>query len=369
MSSYFSSFSLNKFTDSISNAAHKTQDTLSNAISNIQLDDPQAMLSLKARKHHLQETLGTIEDISKLPPQYQFLEKKCDSLERVCRRMLLVTQTFEVEGYDYPPNLSESISDWWSSNKDGLFSFVNSSNRKETKPEPIGEADALATTSLAQAISKAARDSGEVLKGLKEEEKRASAPQENDEEEEEDQDISRSIKLFEAWADCEHKMDQGKAEMDSLMAKEFNSKLSNLVDTKFKNGRILRKKVEESRLKFDTMRYEVKLKEQQIAGRKEKGSDAAVAPNEDSAEHDESKPESTSAKTESSEHKLLEKLEDEFVSNTTEAVEVMGEITDSAELINLVKLFHNFQLLYHRQCVKELEGSLEQLNELETDAS
>ncbi|CEP60313.1 uncharacterized protein LALA0_S01e07844g [Lachancea lanzarotensis] len=368
MSSYFSSFSLNKFTDSISNAAHKTQDTLSNAISNIQLDDPQAILSLKARKHHLQETLGTIEDISKLPPQYQFLEKKCDSLEKVCRRMLLVTQTFEVEGYDYPPNLSESISDWWSTNRDGLFSFVNSSNKKETKPEPAKETDAPVTASFAQAISKAARDSGEVLKALKEEEKRASQPPEEDEEE--DQDISRLIKMFETWANCEHKMDQGKAEMDSLMVKEFNSKLSNLVDTKFKNSRVLRKKVEDSRLKFDTMRYEVKLKEQQAADVKETKPETANAQTEGSTEHNGSKAEETSAKaTESTEQKLLEKLEDEFVSNTTEAVELMGEITDSAELINLVKLFHNFQLLYHRQCVKELETSLEQLNELETETS
>lgn len=82
MSSYFGGFSFNKLTDTLTNAAHKTQDTLSTAIANIQLDDPQAILSLKARKHYLQETLGTIEDISKLPPQYQLLEKKCDSLEK-----------------------------------------------------------------------------------------------------------------------------------------------------------------------------------------------------------------------------------------------------------------------------------------------
>ena len=64
---------------------------------------------------------GTVSDISKLPPQYQFLEKKSDSLEKVCKRILLVSKTFEVEGYDYPPNLTESISDWWSLNKDGWF--------------------------------------------------------------------------------------------------------------------------------------------------------------------------------------------------------------------------------------------------------
>ncbi|SCU94908.1 LAME_0F09890g1_1 [Lachancea meyersii CBS 8951] len=392
MSSYFSNFSLNKFTDTISNAAHKTQDTLSNAISNIQLDDPQAILSLKARKHHLQESLGTIEDISKLPPQYQLLEKKCDALEKTCRRMLLVTKTFEVEGYDYPPNLSESISDFWSSNKDGLFAFVNSGSKKGSKSETVdkvSDADAATPASFSQAISKAAKDSRKVLKGLRDEEIKDSVV-EDDEGEEEEEDLSALIKMFELWSQCEHKLDQGKAEMDALMAKEFNYKLSNLVDDKFKNAQTLRKKVEGSRLKFDTMRYEVKLKEQKTVNGAEKDSEnsadkfsaaarageldsvtqteaTATSDAEEPQKPETAKTEEPTAGFESEEQELLEKLEDEFVSNTTEAVEVMGEITDSAELINLVKLFHNFKLIYHKQCVKDLENSLHELNELETE--
>ncbi|SCV06059.1 LANO_0H21198g1_1 [Lachancea nothofagi CBS 11611] len=371
MSSYFSSFSLNKFTDTITNAAHKTQNTLSTAIANIQLDDPQAKLSLKARKHYLQETLGAIEDISKLPPQYLFLEKKCDSLEKVCRRMLIVTKTFEVEGYDYPPNLSESLSDWWSSNKEGLFNFASS--KKETKPPTTtqsSDGDALVPKSFAQAISKAAKDSAEVLKFLREEEKNSSV----DDDDEEDEDVSPLIKMFEAWSQCQYKMDQGKSEMDTLMIKEFNHKLTNLVDDKFKNARTLRRKVEDSRLKFDTMRYEVKFTEQQ-ASAVEKSSlePAADSTNEtlDTASKVENEDatgvEKTLDSTESEAQKLLEKLEDEFVSNTTEAVEVMGEITDSSEIINLVKLFHNFQLVYHRQCVQDLENSMKLLNELDSE--
>ena len=58
------------------------------------------------------------------------------------------------------------------------------------------------------------------------------------------------------------------------------------------------------------------------------------------------------------ENKLLEKLEDEFVSNTTAAVETMEEITDSSEILGLIKLFQNFQLVYFRQCVQEVEANL-----------
>lgn len=356
MSNYFGGFSLNKLTNSITNVAHKTQDTLSTAIANIQLDDPQAKLSLKARKHYLQETLGTIEDISKLPPQYQFLEKKCDSLEKVCRRMLVVTKTYEVEGYDYPPNLSESLSDWWSSNKEGLFGFVSSS-KKEKKLEPAEDSkEALMPRSFAQAISKAAKDSGEVMTALKTEEQKASA-----EEDEEDEDITSLIKMFEAWSACQHNMDQSKAEMDALMVKEFNHKLTAFVEEKFKNARTLRKKVEDSRLKFDTMRYELKMAEEQGKTEEAAQQTESQKPQEDEAEASKDSDSSDEAQ------KLLEKLEDEFVSNTTEAVETMGEITDSAEIINLVKLFHNFQLIYYKQCVQNLETSINSLNELEGD--
>ncbi|SCU80002.1 LADA_0B04500g1_1 [Lachancea dasiensis] len=381
MSTYFSKFSLNKFADTITNAAHKTQDTLSSAIANIQLDDPQAKLSLKARKHYLQETLGTIEDISKLPPQYQFLEKKCDSLEKVCKRMLVVTRTFEVEGYDYPPNLSESLSDWWSSNKGGLFNFVSAGGNKEKEAgtssehdEPSSGADTLMPKSFSQAIAKAAKDSGEVFNGLREEERKSSV----EEEEDEDEDLTPLITMFEAWSQVQNKMDQGKTEMDNLMAKEFNSKLSSLIEEKFKNARTLRKKVEDSRLKFDTMRYEVKLTEQQKNAASQavndntsadSRKDVVEASQDGSEEPANSAPEASELVegAESEAQKLLEKLEDEFVSNTTEAVEVMGEITDSAELINLVKLFHSFQLAYHRQCAQDLENSLKVLTDLETE--
>lgn len=397
MSGYFSNFSLDKLTNTISSAAHKTQDKLSTAIANIQLDDPQAKLSLKVRKHYLQETLGAIDDISKLPPQYQFLEKKCDSLEKICRRMLVVTKTFEVEGYDYPPNLSESISDWWGANRSGLLSFMDGKKGEgsKAKAEEKDENEGFLPRSFAQALSKAAKDSGDVLRTLKDE--RKEPPQDEDEDEEED--INSLITMFEAWSKCEQKIDQEKAEMDSLMAKEFNKKLDKLINEDFKKVHSLRKKVEDSRLKFDTLRYELNLKEkeQQKAKAKEEENEkvdvvelnapeekaktegqetsegeehdlkADEKPSEDTASKIPESVENAEVDKEDPEHKLLEKLEDEFVSSTTEAVEIMGEITDSSEILSLVKLFHKFQLIYHRQCVQELEASTKILDGLDNE--
>ncbi|CAI4037001.1 hypothetical protein SMKI_16G2980 [Saccharomyces mikatae IFO 1815] len=426
MSGYFSSFSLNKITDSIATAAHKTHDTLNNALANanVNLNDPQTRLSIKSRTRFVQESLGTISDISKLPPQYQFLEKKSDSLEKVCKRILLVSKTFEVEGYDYPPNLTESISDWWSLNKDGWFGSKKSEITNKKKGS--NHDDAFLPRSFAQAISKAAVDCEFEFQNLENDEKAelkkkrestknaqttGAQDEENeedeDEEEEEDEDLSNLIKVFDSWSTCYKNIDEGKTEMDSMMVKEFNKKLEKLINQDFKRVHELRKKVEISRLKFDTMRYEVKAKEAQLdaqkpgvteeAHTKDVSANTATSLNEIPSTVDEKQKSNVNTEAESKkeaneqvaddavvmkedpkddkkddtpleeseENKLLEKLEDEFVSNTTAAVETMEEIADSSEILGLIKLFQNFQLVYFRQCVQEVEANLKVLNGLE----
>ncbi|QLQ79880.1 hypothetical protein HG537_0C05280 [Torulaspora globosa] len=376
MSGYFSGFSFNKITDSISNAAHKTQDTLNQAIANV--SDPHTKLSLKARTRYLQESFGTVGEISKLPPQYQSLERKVDALEKCLKRMLLVTRTFEVEGYDYPPNLTESISDWWSLNKDGWFS---SSSKKSQKTKG-DSSETFLPHSFAHAISKAAHDCNVVFKDLQEEE----------EGEEEDEDVINITEMFDSWSKCYKNIDLGKTEMDSIIVKEFNSKIDKLINQDFKRSHDLRKKVEISRLKFDTVRYEMKLKEQNVGLSKKtndssgpetelNANDAATAKEnvEEAVTQDTSEkaardqtgdaaPETQSTPN-VEDSKLLEELEDEFVSNTTAAVEAMGEISECSEILSLAKLFQNFQLVYYRQCVQEIEASLKTLNELEAENS
>lgn len=213
----FAKLSFNNITESISSAAQRTQEQFSSAIEKIHLDDPETRLSLLKRKHQLQETLGTVQDISQLPPQYKFLEEKSDALEKICKRLLVVTKTYEVEGYDYPPNLSESLNDWWSLNKDSLFSF--SKKKADPGSETKSSDDSgILPRSFALALSKATADSAVVLKKLKAEElesgqnlakKAAStdelegspATEEEDDEEEEDEDVDNLIKIFEASLD------------------------------------------------------------------------------------------------------------------------------------------------------------------------
>lgn len=416
----FSKLSFNNITDSISNAAHRTQEQFSSAIEKIHLDDPETRLSILKRRHQLQETLGTVHDISQLPVQYKFLEQKSDALEKICKRLLMVTKTFEVEGYDYPPNLTESFNDWWSGNKD-FFSFSKKKQEAASKKAKAeGAENGLLPRSFAQALSKATADSAVVLKQLKEEESKkvdetaatsqasgnveeSETPKkdvetdkaedaEDAEDDEDDEDIEALIKVFESWTKCQLSMDQSKAEMDSLMVKEFNAKLTKLIEEDFKKGHELRAKVQDARLKFDTLRHEIKIKEQEkeaqqkakeeakeLETTKEETKEKTKEPNSEEKEKPEKAAESKETEqtteqkgsekvqeTEDADSKLFEELEDQFVSVTSETVEFLGELTDSTEIISLVKLFHNFQLLYYKQCVKSLEENLEVLNSLDS---
>ncbi|QEU62918.1 hypothetical protein KDRO_F08540 [Kluyveromyces lactis] len=384
----FSKLSLNNITDSISNAAQRTQEQFSSAIEKIHLDDPETRLSILKRRHQLQETLGTVHDISQLPIQYKFLEQKSDALEKICKRLLLVTKTFEVEGYDYPPNLTESFNDWWSGNKDSIFSF--SKKKTEVSPEVKETAEnGLLPRSFAQALSKAATDSALILKQLKAEETKTNQEEsqegtdqkpaeetkaepepEADEDEDEDEDVDNLIKVFESWTKCQLSIDQSKAEMDSLMVKEFNAKLSKLIETDFKKGHELRAKVQDARLKFDTLRHEIKLKQQgkEVAASSEEAENKVATETPENPEKKTNEEPVDIAKTEEDpDSKLFEQLEDQFVSATSETVEFLGELTDSSEIISLVKLFHNFQLIHYKQCVKSLEEDLEVLNSLDSE--
>lgn len=379
MSGYFSNFSLNKLTDSIANAAHKTQDTLTNAVANVNLNDPQTRLSFKARTRYLKETLGAVDEISKLPKQYTLLEKKSDALEKSCKRMLIVSQTFEVEGYDYPPNLSESFSDWWSTGKDGWFGNSKKSDNSEAKSKEDEQIDTFMPRSFSQAISKASHECGEICADVSEFEGRQS--------DEDDDEISMA-KMFNTLSICYKNIDQGKDEMDHSIAREFNSQLEKLINEDFKRIHVLRNKVENSRLKFDTMRYEIKLKEKEqklskeaeapnpesVIGVERKESDAndgakvAVSAEPSGSTKNDAEDSSKESPVQNAEdYQMLEQLEDEFVSNTSEAVETMASITEGTEVLGLIKIFQNLQLVYYRQCVQETEASLKTLNELETE--
>lgn len=391
----FSNFSLDKLTNTITTAAQSAQETINNTILS---PNVQTKLQIKKTTRFFQEKVGAIpeDEISKLPKDYQQLELKVDALEKVLNRLLVVTRTFELEGYDYPPNLTESLNHWWNeedkkvkdskSDRKEPSGSENEVNKETGNTVSNGSVDKLVeiessifNRSFAIAISKAVLDSQQIFINLKKREEQNSTNDDktNEEEEDDDDDLNNLIKAFQSWCQCYKNIDQSQNDMNIMIVKEFNQKLSDLLAIDFKAVKKLRKKVQESRLEFDTMRHEIKMKN--LLKEKEKEELAKInAENEKAHESEntnntdlkeQTKEQQQQAKEEeeeeeSEEDKLLEQLEDDFVSNITAAAEKMTEITDSSEIISLVKLFQNIQLAHYRQCVQELETSMKFLDTL-----
>lgn len=369
----FSNFSIDKLTDSIQSVAQTAQDSLNTAINNynnFDWNDPETKLNILSKQHYLQELSGTINsnEISKLPQSYYLLEKKTDLIEKIIKKTLNITNTFSIDGYDYPPNLTESLSDWWNELDD---------NNKDTDDNTN-----FLPRSFAQALSNASLHNAKLLNDLNKSEKEQfekNKKKDNDEQDddddefEDDEDISNLIKIFNSWGTCNKNIDNAKFERDQLLVNEFNLKLNSLLLNDFKNVKILREKVKDSRLKFDTMRYELnKKKKQSINSNTTEPTETSKSSEETTKEEiketkDTTKKEDNdkSLPVESNnDEKLLEKLEDDFVTNTSVAVETMEDITENTKILDLIKLFQNFQLVYYKQCIQEVENSMKVLTSL-----
>ncbi|GMM53519.1 hypothetical protein DAKH74_001350 [Maudiozyma humilis] len=379
----FSNFSLDKLTTTLTSAAAQVEESLkANAL--LPTEGPSA-LSFQKASRMLQERVGVVapEDISKLPESYTALERRSDALVRVLRRLLLVTKTYEIEGYDYPPNLSESLNDWWTQQP------ADAQSEEKKKKVQFSK-------SFAAAIAKSAYESEEHLKALRAPvngkaaaaaaeataEDETEEPADEAEEEEEDEDLAHLIEVFGAWSKVFQDIDASKVQLDSVMIKEFNARAEKMVDGDYKEVTKLRAKVEDSRLEFDTVRHDVKVKEARAQAEKkdekpkseektetkteEKDEKTAEAKDEKTTEAKDEKKD-VDAETESEDYKLLEKLEDEFVSNTTAAAERMMEFASNSEVIQLVKLFQQAQLDYYKKCTAELEKNMAFLNTFDVE--
>lgn len=268
----------------------------------------------------VQEKLGSIDDISELPEEYIKLEKKVDSLQKVYKKILSITSTYEIESYDYPPNISESVSDFSkvvSEKWTHLQKASTTSDIEKILNEPSSTAQKLPTT-LAHEISKAARQSHDYLVALNAKGSESSV-----------------TKVLLKWSETQSKIGYKRIEQDELILQEFNVRLTRSLHDSFTETTKFRKQVESARLQFDTIRHELKTK-----------------PELEEDEEFNSK---------------LDKYEDELVNATELAVQSMKRLIEPAESINLIIIFNKIQLDYHKAVVIELESLIKDLEAIPLD--
>lgn len=282
--------------------------------------------------HLVNETIGTGgigNELSKLPPEYLLLEKKVDTLKGVYKRFLEVTQTYEIESYDYPPNIKESLSDFSKTFTEKFLELSTASTTKEAErilAKPSGNA---MPKTLAHAIAKAAATSREAL--LKQDD------------DEEDSFVKVLLKLAETQKTIGNK----RLEQDSLVISQFNHKITEMLDKMFKETMHQRKQVEQSRYRLDHILYESRIAKEET--------ERLVAEKADTTEHD---------KYVKDLALKVEAAEDDLVNNTTVAVQSMQRFLSPVESIGLVKILTTIQLNYFKAAASDLEALLKDIDEI-----
>ncbi|KAI5466560.1 BAR domain-containing family protein [Mariannaea sp. PMI_226] len=299
--------------------------TLSNSFSQI---TPFASRTLQYTK----EQLGQAEDKTQLPADYIDLEKRVDALKQAHQKMLAVTSQYSNEAYDYPPNIKETFQDLGRtvSEKVHLLSSATSPAEAQAalvappsaKPQPKTFSHAMARASLAssQLLHQHHTGAGE----------------------------DPLATALEKYALASERVGEARLGQDAQIQSRFLAGWNTTLNTNLTFATRARKNVENSRLSLDAVKARVK------------GTTFKLATGGMGDHHDEQdlSPEA---------QEEIEKAEDEFVTQTEEAVGVMQNVLDTPEpLRNLAELVAA-QIEYHKKAYEVLSELAPVIEGLQTE--
>ncbi|PHH58802.1 hypothetical protein CDD82_2717 [Ophiocordyceps australis] len=235
------------------------------------------------------EQFGRVDDKTQLPADYIDLEKKVDALRSAHQKMLAVTSQYSNEAYDYPPNIKETFQDLGRtvSEKVSLLSSATSTAEAQAalvappsaKPQPKTFSHAIARASLtsSQVLHQNHTGAGE----------------------------DPLATALEKYALTMERVGEARLSQDSQIQSRFLAGWNTTLNTNLMFASRARKNVERSRLSLDAVKANAKGATFKL------GVQAAQA---DHGDEHELSPEA---------QENIEKAEDEFVTQTEEAVGVM----------------------------------------------
>jgi hypothetical protein len=331
---------------SIQDTASQISSSVQQNISNLEKEVNNLKPIFARTTRSLQEKFGSIDDISELPKEYKDLETRVDNIRQFYQRVLEITRQYELEAYDNPSNLKESLSDYTSliNEKINELSQANTtqdaenvllSGRKDKTPRTFSHQFSKNMKVLRQNILTNKKVSSLPLITSNNEVTETTESTGVDNEFKETPLTKALLKISEA----EYKIGNERLEQDKLIIVEFNNKVKNLLRNDFAKCSQLRNQVETARLNFDTTRAEIKALQN--------GNPEIEIPEKLS--------------------KKLEESEDDLVNATEIAVEAMKELIKPLESINLLKLLFKIQLNYHKNVVSELTSLVDNLEAIPLD--
>ncbi|KAK0629889.1 BAR domain-containing family protein [Bombardia bombarda] len=290
---------------------------------------------------YTKEQLGQAEDKTQLPADYIDLEKRVDALKAVHQKMLAVTSQYSHEPYDYPPNIKETFQDLGRtvSEKVTLLSSATSPAEAQAaltappsaKPQPKTFPHAIARASLASSQTLHQQHTGAGEDPL--------------------------ATALEKYALAMERVGEARLAQDAQIQSHFLAGWTTTLNTNLMFATRARKNVEKARLTLDAVKARVKGTTWKLAA-------GGGAGGQQGQMHDEHE---LSAEAQEE----IERAEDEFVTQTEEAVGVMKNVLDTPEpLRNLAELIAA-QMEYHKKAheiLSELAPVIEGL-QVEQEAS
>ncbi|KAL2267624.1 hypothetical protein VTJ83DRAFT_4901 [Remersonia thermophila] len=265
---------------------------------------------------YTKEQLGQVDDKTQLPPDYIDLEKRVDALKAVHQKMLAVTSQYSHESYDYPPNIKETFQDLGRTVSERVSLLSSATTPAEAqaaltapstaKPQPktFHHAMARAALSGSQTLHQQHTGAGE----------------------------DPLATALEKYALALERVGEARLAQDAQIQSRFLAGWTTTLNTNISFATRARKAVEKARLTLDAVKARVKGTTWKLPGASSARADHHV--------DEELSPEA---------QEEIEKAEDEFVTQTEEAVGVMKNVLESPEpLRNLAELVAA-QIEFHKK--------------------
>lgn len=291
------SFDFSSFTNNLKSLGDKVSNEFSNEV----------LPFAQRTQRMVQERMGkvNVDEISQLPSEYVELANKCNSVEKLYKNILKVTQNYENESYDYPLNLQESFTDF-GKNISNRFSNLS----KATTP---AEAQAALVTpngefkppkTMYHALARAT--DGLILTS-------STGGQQDP-----------LIKALDLYSSNMNKIANARLGQDQLIKTKFNAPLTTTLRSLLAQSSAIQKKVEQKRIDYDVARQTL-----------------------------------TNCLNPSKEPQLrvaMENAEDEFANTAEDAMSVMQNVLRQAKPLEEILELIRAQLAYHKLASELLGG-------------
>lgn len=278
---------------------------------------------------YTKEQFGQAEDRTQLPPDYIDLEKRVDALKQAHQKMLTVTSQYQNEAYDYPPNIKESFQDLGRTVTEKVHLLSSATSPAEAqaalvappsaKPQPKTFSHALARASLAssQLLHQHHTGAGE----------------------------DPLATALEKVALAEERVGEARLAQDAQIQSRYLAGWNTTLNTNLQFATRARKNVENSRLSLDAVKAHAKGTTFKI-GATEQGQEPELSPEA---------------------QEEIEKAEDEFVTQTEEAVGVMKNVLDTPEPLRNLSELIAAQMEYHKKAYEILSELAPVIDGLQTE--